>query len=370
MRVDDNRRVEVGEGDYQHCKREVVPETGHRAESSRESRTGEQRRNKHQSLREDDRHHIRGIHLQRNVLTYAAVLFVTDDTLCILYRDLADRLYQSDRCHEDKEQQHQLEDQHDGATRGSLEAGVDLGQQRVRETCHDTDHNDQRDTVTDTLVGDLLAQPHDEHGSGDQDRRRIGNEAERIAVNERSGHLMVQVGDVRRTLQDQHADRQEACPLVHLAAAALTLLLHFLEIRNHHTHELDDDRGGDVRHDSERENSGVAERTAGEDVQQTQKSVAFQLAGIRRTLAQGVGVDARNHDETTQAVDQQKPDRVNDTLAKLLDLVDILERFYQFLVGRQKSDYHQKDDTNNEILIHNFWVLRLLTVFRRCPRLP
>ena len=133
---------------------------------------------------------------------------------------------------------------------------------------------------------------------------------------------------------------------------------------------LDDDRGGDVRHDSERENSGVAERTAGEDVQQTQKSVAFQLAGIRRTLAQGVGVDARNHDETTQAVDQQKPDRVNDTLAKLLDLVDILERFYQFLVGRQKSDYHQKDDTNNEILIHNFWVLRLLTVFRRCPRLP
>ena len=77
-----------------------------------------------------------------------------------------------------------------------------------------------------------------------------------------------------------------------------------------------------------------------------------------------------NVDETTQAVDQQKPDRVNDTLAKLLDLVDILERFYQFLVGRQKSDYHQKDDTNNEILIHNFWVLRLLTVFRRCPRLP
>ena len=96
LRVDDNRRVEVGEGDYQHCKREVVPETGHRAESSREGRTGEQRRNKHQSLREDDRHHIRGIHLQRDVLTYAAVLFVTDDTLCILYRDLADRLYQSD----------------------------------------------------------------------------------------------------------------------------------------------------------------------------------------------------------------------------------------------------------------------------------
>ena len=181
---------------------------------------------------------------------------------------------------------------------------------------------------------------------------------------------MIQVGHVRRALQEQDADRQEARPLIHLAAAALTLLLHFLEIRNHHTHQLDDDRGGDVRHDSERQNRGVAEGAAREDVQQAQQSVAFELAGELRPLAQSVGVDARNHDETTQAEDQQQPDRVNHTFAQLLDLVDILERFYQFLVGRQKSDYHQKDDTNNEILIHNFWVLRLLTVFRRCLRLP
>ena len=340
MRIDDNRGVEVGERDYQHCKREVVPEAGHRAESSRESRTGEQRRNKHQSLREDDRHHIRGIHLQRNVLTYAAVLFVTDDTLCILYRDLADSLHEGDRRHEDEEQEHQFEDKHDGAAAGGLEARIDLGQQRMGQTCHDADHDYQRDTVTDTLVRDLLAEPHDEHGTRDQDRRRIGNEAERVAVNERSGDLMIQVGDIRRALQDQHADRQKARPLVHLAAAALTFLLHFLEIRDHHTHELDDDGGGDVRHDSERKNRGVAECAAGEYVQQTQQSVALQLAGVSRPLAQGVGVDARNHYETAQAVDQQQPDRVDHTFAQLLDLVDILERFNQFLVGRQKSDYH------------------------------
>ena len=35
------------------------------------------------------------------------------------------------------------------------------------------------------------------------------------------------------------------------------------------------------------------------------------------------------------------------------DLVDVLERFNQFLVGRQKSDDHYKDDTNNKILIHS-----------------
>ena len=237
------------------------------------------------------------------------------------------------------------------------------------QTGHNTDHDYQRDTVADTLVRDLLAEPHDEHRTGDQNRRRISNEPERVAVDERRRNLHVEVGDVGRALKDQYADRQEPRPLVHLAAAALTFLLHFLEIRNHHAHELDDDRGGDVRHDSECKDRGVAKCTAREDVQQTQKPVALQLAGIRRPLAQGVGVDARNHYETTQAVDQEQADRVQYTFAELLDLVDVLERFHQFLVGRQKSDDHYKDDTNNEILIHNIEVLRV-TVFRRCHRLP
>jgi hypothetical protein len=94
LRVDDNRRVEVGEGDYQHCKREVVPETGHRAESSREGRTGEQRRDKHQSLREDDRHHIRSIYFQWNILTCTSILFVSNNSFSILHRYSASSLYQ------------------------------------------------------------------------------------------------------------------------------------------------------------------------------------------------------------------------------------------------------------------------------------
>ena len=210
----------------------------------------------------------------------------------------------------------------------------------MRKTCHDTDHNDQRDTVTDTLVGDLLAEPHNKHGTGDQDRRCIANETERIAVNERRGGLVVEVGNECRTLQHQNTDRQETSPLVHLAAAALTLLLHLLEIRDHHTHQLDDNRGGDVRHDSECKNCSVAKCTAREDVQQTQKSVTLQLAGIRRTLAQDVRVDTRNHYETTQAIDQKQTNRVEYTLAQLLNLVDILERLDHFLVGCQKSDNH------------------------------
>mgnify|MGYP006982964387 CR=1 FL=1 len=58
---------------------------------------GEQGRDEHQGLCEDDRHHVGRIHLQRNVLPYASILLVTHDTLRILHGDLADRLHQGDR---------------------------------------------------------------------------------------------------------------------------------------------------------------------------------------------------------------------------------------------------------------------------------
>ena len=189
MRIDDDRRIEIGEGDHQHCKRNVVPEAAHVGISAGKTRSdlGKEHRNKHQCLREDDGHHIRGIHLQGDVLTYASVLFVADDTLCILYRHLADSLHQCDCCHKYQEKQHQLQNNHDGAAVRRLETRVDLGQQCVRQTGDDTDHDNERNTVSDTLVGNLLSEPHDEHGAGDQNHRGVDHEQERMSVDERRG---------------------------------------------------------------------------------------------------------------------------------------------------------------------------------------
>ena len=174
MRVDDNRRVEIGEGDHQHCQCEIVPESLNVRERALQS--GDQHRDEHQRLREDDGHDVCRIHLQRDVLTYAAVLLVTDNTLGILYRHLADGLHHSYRDHEHKEQDHKLHHEHDQATRRGAHTGRELGQQSLRQTCHDTDHDDERDSVADTLVGDLLAEPHREHRTCDEDDGGVGEE--------------------------------------------------------------------------------------------------------------------------------------------------------------------------------------------------
>ena len=209
-----------------------------------------------------------------------------------------------------------------------LETRVDLGQQGVRQTGHDTDHDDERNAVPDTLVGDLLSEPHDEHGAGDQDHRGVDHEPERVAVDERRGRqCMEQVSDIRRSLDCEDDNREEACPLIHFAAPALALLLHLLEVGNHDSHQLDDDRSGDVGHYSECENGGIAKCTAGEYVQQAEQAVVAHLVGQCRPLAQGVGVDTRNNHKTAQAIYEKEAQRVENTFAQLLDLVYVLEGF-------------------------------------------
>ena len=212
------------------------------------------------------------------------------------------------------------------------------------QTGYDTDHNDQRNAVTDTAIGDLLAQPHNEHGTSDQNQSCKCYELEGVTVYERFGYLSIEIGNIGGTLQHQHSDRQETSPLVELTAAALTLLLHLLEVGNDHTHQLDDNRCGDVGHNTKCEYRSIAECTTGEDVQQTQQAVALHLVSNTRTGAQRVGVDTGDHHEATKTVDQQKAQGIDDTLAQILDLPDVLDSLDKLLVKHQTGCY-QCDDT-------------------------
>ena len=57
-------------------------------------KTNESDRNKHNCLGKNDRHYTGSIHFQRNVLSCTAILFITNDSLCILYRNFSCTLYQ------------------------------------------------------------------------------------------------------------------------------------------------------------------------------------------------------------------------------------------------------------------------------------
>ena len=83
---------------------------------------------------------------------------------------------------------------------------------------------------------------------------------------------------VRRTLTPQRlqgGDDDGAVPreLGQLLPPFFPFLRQLLEVRDDRAQELEDDRGADVRHDAEREDRGVLERAADEQVVQTEERV-------------------------------------------------------------------------------------------------
>ena len=109
--------------------------------------------------------------------------------------------------------------------------------------------------------------------------------------------------------------------LVDDLAPRLAFLLQGLELGEHRRHQLDDDRGGDVGHDAQREDRHALHRAARqhiEDVEQT-------AAGLVDLLRQGRRVDAGHGDIGAQAGDDQRAQGEEDAVAQLLGLAQIAE---------------------------------------------
>lgn len=121
---------------------------------------------------------LAALSLKRNVLTYAAVLLVAHDTLGILYGHLSHGLQYGNRGHEDEVENDYLDNQHHHASDGLGPTHVELHQKRLGQAGDDTHHDDERNTVTKTLVRNLLTEPHDEHGAGGKYHYRADLEQE------------------------------------------------------------------------------------------------------------------------------------------------------------------------------------------------
>ena len=337
LRVDGDSRIEIGEEDNHDEEHDVVSPTVVVDEAIPETAGGdfghidEGEGQEHDGLREDDRHNAGRVHLEGEEVAGAAILLVADDSLSILNRNAARTLHEQDGEADDEHQHNQFDDEDDGAAVHFGDAGDRLEIEGVRETGDDTDHNDHGDTVADTLIGNLFTEPHQEEGGADQQDVGTHGEcrnAKDFGVQHIGGKrldtvLAFEVGDVGGSLDGHNRNGQITGDLVDLLTAAFALLLQTLEVGDNQSEQLDDDGGGDVRHDTQREDGGVGERAAREEVQKTEQTAA----GLFGELCQGTGVHARKHDVRTEAVDQDDGQRVEDSLAEVFNLENVLYGF-------------------------------------------
>src|SRR5712671_136764 len=170
--------------------------------------------------------------------------------------------------------------------------------ERPREPRHDAGEDDHGDAVADAALGDLLAQPHQEHRAGrhgnrgyQQPLRATG--LHHVAVLQRHGRA--------KGLEHREPDGAVARQLRGLAPARFAFLAVLHQGRHHHREHLDDDRGRDVGHHAHREYGQALQRAAAETVDDTEDAV-----GLVGEIAQhGRLVDARHLDKSTNAVHDQ-----------------------------------------------------------------
>jgi hypothetical protein len=89
-----------------------------------------------------------------------------------------------------------------------------------------------------------------------------------------------------------------------------------LQRRDDHLQQLQDDRGGDIGHDAQREDGDPAQAAAAEEVEQAQDAVAAQVLLDRVDRA---GADARRRDVGAEAIEGEQPSGEQDLLADLRD---------------------------------------------------
>src|SRR5262249_32478244 len=103
--------------------------------------------------------------------------------------------------------------------------------------------------------------------------------------------------------------------LIKLLAAGLAFLAQRFERRQYRCQKLNDNRGGDVWRDVQKQNRRPRQGAAGEHVQHAKDVVLLILE-----LLQKRGVDARQRDEGSQPIDEKRANCEQETLFQLVSL--------------------------------------------------
>ena len=274
---------------------------------------------------EDDGHNAGHIHLDGDVACLAAVHLTADHTLGVLYRDAALRVGQDD--HEDHRDDGQYQDdrQQDVVPAGGLGGGehtLDHGQ-HTGPVGHDAGEDQQGHTVADALGVNLVAHPGNQLAAGGEAQHNDdGGEHTGKAIGVLQSGAAAQDEVVGDGQHQSDAGAHIVGDSGQLAATLLPFLGKILQVGNGDSQQLHDNGRVDIRLNAQREDRALAERVTGHHVQVGQHAAG----GVEHVFEIASG-DIRYRNRTAQTEEDQDQQRIQKTLAQIVDLPGIAERF-------------------------------------------
>lgn len=179
-----------------------------------------------------------------------------------------------------------------------------------------TDHDDQRNTIANSLIGNPFTQPHDKHGTcckydnaanPKEGSRSVGY---RINKDNRFRALADQVGNVARSLHSSNHNGKVAGNLINFLPAAFAFFLQFLEIGDCNAQQLHYDRSRNVGHNAKGEDRGMSKSTAGKHIEQAEQAILGLVLQNGKLLR----IDSRKGHICTQPVDENNSQGVKNSL--------------------------------------------------------
>jgi hypothetical protein len=185
---------------------------------------------------------------------------------------------------------------------------------------HNAGEDQQAHAVANAAVGNLLAQPHDEGGSGGE--RNHGHQDEADSGVQDVGDSTGAVGEGKGDGQRLHGTQNHgdvAGPLRDFAPPQLPFFLQLSQWLVNHGEQLEDDGGGDVGHDAQGEDGQAAKVAAAEQIDEAEGAARLLVKELRQQLE----VHAGGRYLRAQTIYGQDTEGEQDPLAQVGDAEDI-----------------------------------------------
>jgi len=179
------------------------------------------------------------VDLERQVSALCGIRTPALLAACIVHRNSPlCSLHEHNKCHRGNG----ADQHHNRGRRRHLASVYKLCRSRYRrgQAGHNAGQNNHGDTVTDTALGDLFTQPHQEHRSGHEGYTGRNQEV-RARIHNKAG-LTLQPRGRRYGLETRQRDGAPACVIRDLTAALFTLFPKLLKVWHNVTCHLHDDR--------------------------------------------------------------------------------------------------------------------------------